>query len=303
MISHHTSQAWAARYGLSVLAYCWRCWRNRPHAWLGTVAAVAALLALAANAQLGFTLAQDSLAKQMRSASEIEVFLSDDAKSAQVDQLESELRAVPGVRHVIYRSKEAALILSQGNGSLNAMAQDAGGNPLPASLVVDMKSPGVATQVVALATTSGVADRDVPTSYTSTQAQQLESALGIGRLAVLALSVAALLVAALVGFVLMRSELRARRAELRILALVGTPRLVIRLPVLLESVSIAVAASLLAILSLNILSGHVVPAVNGAVPFLQLGNPAPAIAGIARLTLFSSVAALGGCSLLVRLPR
>jgi cell division transport system permease protein len=303
MLAHPTSDRWAARYGLSVLAYCWRCWRHRPVAWLATVVAVAALLALAANAQLGFTLAQESLARQLRSASEIEVFLADGAAQADVERLKAQIAALPGVRHVTYRSKEEALRIAHRDSSIGSLADDAGGNPLPASLVVEMSSPRVAADVGALAARSKVADREVPTSYTSDQARQLESALSVVRLAVLGLSLAALVVAAVVGLVLMRSELRARRAELRILGLVGTPRTVIRLPVLVEAVSIAAAASAIAIASLHYFSSHAIPAVNHALPFLQLGDPAAAITSIARLTLLSSVLVLGGCSLCVRLPR
>jgi len=106
-----------------------------------------------------------------------------------------------------------------------------------------------------------------------------------------------------VGLVLLRSEIRARRAELTVLALVGTPRPVIRLPVLLEAVSLAVAGSLVATLVVVYVGGHLVPGVNSSLPFLQLGRPADVVAGISLATLAGSVLALGTCSLLVRLPR
>ena len=89
----------------------------------------------------------------------------------------------------------------------------------------------------------------------------------------------------------------------RILTLVGTPRPVIRLPVLLEAVGLAVTGSLVAFLTVTYVGYHVVPAVNAYLPFLQLGSAAGAMQAIEVLTLSSSVLALGGCSLLVRLPR
>ena len=95
----------------------------------------------------------------------------------------------------------------------------------------------------------------------------------------------------------------ARRAELTVLALVGTPRPVIRLPVFLEAVSLAVAGSLVATVVVIYVGSHLLPGVNTSLPFLQLGRPTDVIAGISLATLASSVLALGTCSLLVRLPR
>jgi len=116
-------------------------------------------------------------------------------------------------------------------------------------------------------------------------------------------AVAALAVASLVALVLLRSEIRARRTELRILTLVGTPRPVIRFPVFMEAVALAIAGSVVASLTLSYVGDHVVPAVNQYLPFLQLGSAAGAVQVISLTTLGSSVLALGACSLLVRLPR
>jgi cell division protein FtsX len=120
---------------------------------------------------------------------------------------------------------------------------------------------------------------------------------------VVGVAIAALAVASLVALVLLRSEIRARRSELRILTLVGTPRPVIRLPVLLEALALAAAGSAVAFFSLSYVGQNVVPAVNSYLPFLQLGSAASAVQLIGWVTLGSSVLALGTCSLLVRLPR
>ena len=77
----------------------------------------------------------------------------------------------------------------------------------------------------------------------------------------------------------------------------------IRLPVLLEGLALAVAGSVVAALTLKYVGDHVVPAVNQYLPFLQLGSAADAVQVLSLTTLVSSVLALGGCSLLVRLPR
>jgi cell division protein FtsX len=120
---------------------------------------------------------------------------------------------------------------------------------------------------------------------------------------VVGVALAALAIASLVALVLLRSEIRARRTELRILTLVGTPRPVIRFPVFMEAVALAIAGSVVASLTLSYVGDHVVPAVNQYLPFLQLGSAAGAVQVISLTTVASSVLALGVCSLLVRLPR
>ena len=69
------------------------------------------------------------------------------------------------------------------------------------------------------------------------------------------------------------------------------------------SASKQLAGSVVATIVLVYAGGHLVPAVNGSLPFLQLGGAADAVRSISLATLASSVVALGACSLLVRLPR
>jgi cell division transport system permease protein len=295
--------AWAPRYAFNVLVYCVRCWRGRVLAWLGSAIAIGAVLSLAAGSELFLVLSERSLNQQARSASELQVFIEDGAEQAKVDDLQHRISILPGVRRVTYRSKADALRIAQQNATLNNIAENTTANPFPASLVVDLDDPSAASQVATLATRDPVADHDVPASYTPAQGRRLSAFLSMAQAVVVGVALAALAVASLVALVLLRSELRARRAELRILTLVGTPRPVIRLPVLLEAVGLAVTGSLVAFLSVTYVGDHVVPAVNTYLPFLQLGSAAGATQAIEVLTLSSSVLALGGCSLLVRLPR
>lgn len=303
MLRHPVAGGRLRRYGRSVLGYCWRTWRQRPLAWLATVLAVGALLSAAAGVQLLVTLAQRSLGQQVSSASEIQVFLNDRDQPDQVTELKATLEKVPGVRSVEYRSKEQALALARSDGQLEALAQSAGGNPFPASLVVHTSSPAVATRVAAIARASAAADPQVPTSFTAEEGRKLASALRIAQISAWVLSAGALGLATLVGLVLMRSELRTHRAELAILGLLGTPRTVIRLPVMAEAVSVALVGSALAALSLLLIVHQVVPVLNSALPFLQLAYSGSTGNQIALLTVGASVAVLGASSACLRLPR
>jgi cell division protein FtsX len=297
------TSSWLPNYALSVLAYCWRCFRRRLLAWLATAMAVSAVLSLAASAELFLVLSQRSLAQQAHSASEFQVFLADDAQQTQVQDLSLRIGQLRGVKAVAYRSKAEALSLARRDPTLANLASTTPGNPFPASLVVQLSDPSSAGQVATVATKDPATDHDVPFSYTPAQGRRLSEFLATAQAVIVGVALAALGVASLVGLVLLRSEVRARRAELTVLALVGTPRPVIRLPVLLEAVSLAVAGSLVATVVVIYVGGHLVPGVNSSLPFLQLGRATDVVASISLVTLASSVAALGACSLLVRLPR
>lgn len=294
---------WVPRYLIHLLAYCLRWWRGRLMAWLATAVAVGAVLALAATGELFLVLADRSLTQQARSASEFQVFLADDAQPAQVDALSARISALNGVQKVSYRSKSEALQRARHDPALEKIASNTSANPFPASLVVQLAKPTAASQVAAVATGDPATDRNVPFSYTPAQGQQLSAFLSTAQALVVGIAVAALAIASLVSLVLLRGEIRARRAELRVLALLGTPRRVIRLPVLVEALSLAVMGSLLAVAVLAYVGSRVVPAVNGAVPFLQLGTTTYAVQVIGIATLAGSVAALGVSSWFVRLPR
>jgi cell division transport system permease protein len=297
------TSTWLPQYAVSVLAYCWRCWRRRLTAWLATALAVSAVLSLAATAELFLVLAQHSLAQQARSASEFQVFLTDEAQQPQVDTLRAKVGDLHGVKSVTYRSKAEALSLARHDPTLANLASTTPGNPFPASLVVQLADPSAASQVASAISQDPATDHDVPFSYTPAQGKRLSTFLSTAQAIIVGVAVAALGVASLVGLVLLRSEIRARRAELTVLSLVGTPRPVIRLPVLVEAVSLALLGSIVATLVLIYVGGHLVPLVNGSLPFLQLGGAADAVRTISLATLAGSVMALGACSLLVRLPR
>jgi len=298
-----TSAGWIPSYSASLAAYCWRCWRARAVVWAGTVVAVGAILALAANAELFVFLAQRGLSAQVQSASEFQVFLVDGAQPQQVQALQQQINGLPGVRGTRLRSKDEALGIAKRTSTLSDLAADSSENPFPASIVVSLQDPAAADRVATLARTSPATDRHVPTSYTPSEARRLSTALSLAQAVVVGIGLAALGVACLVGLALVRGELRARRAELRILVLVGTPRPVIRLPVFVEAVSVAVFGTVIATITLSLVGVRVVPAVNAALPFLQLGSAVEATTVIALATLLSSVVALGACSLMVRLPR
>jgi cell division transport system permease protein len=294
---------WLARYAGNIWTYAWRWQRRRKTTWLVTVVAVGAVLSVASTVQLLVSLGEGSLARQLRSASEMQVFLADGIGPDQQASLEARLAAVPGVKHVGYRSKAQAASLAAHDLQLAPLVAASDGNPFPASLVLLMTDPQVGRRVLAAVAGDPGVDASVPASYTAAQAQQLSSALRMVKVGSLALDAVALGVGVIVALALLRSEVRTRREELRILTLVGVPRAVIRLPLVIQVLSVALAGSVPAILSLVYVSRNVVPAINQSLPFLRLGDPAALLVTLCTATLAASCLALIPCALLVRLPR
>jgi cell division transport system permease protein len=294
---------WPLRYLGTLGAYSWRWQRRRVSTWLVTAGVLGLVLSVAAAVQLVVSLGERSLAGQLQSASEMQVFLVDSASPDQQKALGAKLAALPGVSHVTYRSKADAAARATRDPQLAPLAGAAEGNPFPASFVLEMHDPGVAPRVLRAVTGDPAVDPRIPASYTAAQAQRLNSALGAIKYMAVALDVVALAVGALVALALLRAEIRARRDELRILTLVGVPHAVIRIPLVVQVLSVAVAGSLVAVLSLMYIGQHVVPAIDASLPFLRLGDPGPAASSLAFGTVLASCATLLPCALLVRIPR
>jgi cell division transport system permease protein len=294
---------WPLRYVGTLWSYSWRWQRRRMSTWLVTAVVLGVVLSVAAVVQLVVWLGERSLAGQLQSASEIQVFVVDSATGDQQAALQARLTAVPGVSRVTFRSKAEAAARATRDPQLAPLAGASDGNPFPASFVLQMRDPGVAPRVLRAVSGDPAVDPKIPASYTAAQAQRLSSALGAMKFIAAALDVVALGVGAVVALALLRSEVRARRDELRILTLVGVPRMVIRVPLVVQVLSVALAGSALAVLSLLYIGQHVVPAIDQSLPFLRLGDPGAAFGTLAVGTLAASCAALVPCALLVRLPR
>jgi cell division transport system permease protein len=294
---------WPLRYLVTLGSYSWRWQRRRMSTWVVTALVLGVVLSVAAAVQLVVWLGERSLAGQLQSASEMQVFLSDAASPEQQAALRGKVTAVPGVTGVAFRSKADAAARATRDPQLAPLAGASQGNPFPASFVLQMRNPGVAPQVLKAVTGDPAVDPKIPASYTAAQAQRLSTALNAMQAVAVALDVVALGVGSIVALALLRGEIRARRDELRILTLVGVPRAVIRVPLVLQVLSLAAAGSALAVCSLLYVGGHVVPAVDQSLPFLRLGDPTQAFGTLSVATVGASCLALLPCALLVRLPR
>ncbi|MDQ6637328.1 MAG: permease-like cell division protein FtsX [Candidatus Dormibacteraeota bacterium] len=291
------------RHALSLLAYSWH-WQ-RPHliSWAGSVIVVGSLMALAASVQLTVTLVGGAVEREMQSASQIQVFLADEAKPEDVSALTAQLKAMQGVKGVQYRSKAEAAKLASQDSQLAPLSNGTQSNPYPATLVVDVQDPAAGGRVAEAAQKSAAADRQVPVSYTPEDARKLSRIFDVLRFGALALDLGVALVATMAALRLFRSEARARRQELRILALVGVRPTVLRAPLLFQALSVALAASALTLLALWWLGTTLPKGLSYALPFLTLSHPLIAARDIGLVTVVGSCVLLGSSALLVRVPK
>jgi cell division transport system permease protein len=294
---------WPIRYVATLWSYSWRWQRRRLSTWFVTAVVLGVVLSVAAAVQLVTWLGERSLAGQLQSASEMQVFLAEGVTADQQDTLRARLAAAPGVTGVAYRSKADAAARASRDPQLTALAGASQGNPFPASFVLQMHDPGVAGQVLGAVSGDPAVDPKIPASYTAAQAQRLDGTLAAMRFVAGAVDLIALGVGAVVALALLRGEIRARRDELRILALVGVPRAVIRVPLVLQVLSLAVAGGAVAVACLLYVDRRVVPAIDQSLPFLRLGDPGQTFGTLSVATVGAACLALLPCALLVRLPR
>ena len=184
-------------------------------------------LILTSNMERVFTRWQD--------AAEFSVYLSDTATADQRAAIEKTLGESAVVGAVEAVSKEDALRRFKENfGALAEAAGDLGGNPLPASLEVRLRSNANPADVEALAQKAaglaGVAD----VRYDRQWIERLMYAVGIVRAGGFTLALLLVFAAALTVASVVRLALLARREEIHIMQLVGAPIAYIRGPFIVE---------------------------------------------------------------------
>ena len=180
----------------------------------------------------------DRLLTQWTSASEFSVFLRDDATSEQRGALESAIdqSGVTAGREYVSKADALSRFRSQ-FADLASLTTDLGDNPFPASLEVrvrpDAEQNGRADPLVKrLATMPGVAD----VRYDREWLSRVSSGLGAVRGAGFALALLMALAAAVTVAAVVRLGLHARRDEIEIMKLVGSPVAFIRGPFIAEGV-------------------------------------------------------------------
>ena len=187
-----------------------------------------ALCVLGAFALTAFNLDQQASTQ----AAGVEI-TADLAKGATQDQIEAQLRQLPGLASVRFVPKQEALQQLGKNWQLDLHAMQRIGNPLPDAFHLVPADPN---QVDALAASVKTVKGITEVSYAQQTTQRLLTlARGIklaGLLAVIVLGTATLLLVS----VTIRLTIYARRREIRIMQLVGATNWFIRVPFLMEGI-------------------------------------------------------------------
>ena len=221
-IDYALRKAWAS---------LWRSGRSTLFAVLAITLAAVVLGSL-----LLITWNVDRLVSQLTTASEFSVFLRDDASSEQRGAIEAALDESGVTEQHEYVSKAQALTRFRSQfADLASLSNDLDDNPFPASLEVRVRPEGEKSGradelVKRVAAMPGVADVRYDREWLARVATGLNAVRGAGfALALLMALAAAVTVAAVV-----RLGLHARRDEIEIMKLVGSPLMFIRGPFVAE---------------------------------------------------------------------
>lgn len=216
------------------------------------------LLLVGVSVGSGFLLGQ--VVQSVEEKVSIRVYLKDGAATEDVDALQQELLANPEVATVTYTSKEQAL-----EDFKNTMVADSPeiveqleGNPLPASLDVDLKDPRnvmiVVDAIKASPSFAAVADRPDDPEKSLKYGQQIVNQLFAFTSILRTVSLVFVALLGVISLIFISNAIRlaiyARRKEIGIMRLVGASNWFIRTPFLMEGVIQSLVGAGLAIGSL-----------------------------------------------------
>ncbi|MGB4442504.1 MAG: permease-like cell division protein FtsX [Coriobacteriia bacterium] len=255
------------------------------------------LLLVGVSVGSGFLLGQ--VVQSVEEKVSIRVYLKDGAATEDVDALQQELLANPEVATVTYTSKEQAL-----EDFKNTMVADSPeiveqleGNPLPASLDVDLKDPRnvmiVVDAIKASPSFAAVADRPDDPEKSLKYGQQIVNQLFAFTSILRTVSLVFVALLGVISLIFISNAIRlaiyARRKEIGIMRLVGASNWFIRTPFLMEGVIQSLVGAGLAIGSLALVWLYVLPAAKESLPFLPLTLTGAAAAQVSLILIVAGI--------------
>jgi cell division transport system permease protein len=229
----------------------------------------------------------------------VRIFLKDGAAPEDVDALQQALVASPEVSNVTYTSKEQAL-----EDFKETIAQDSPeivdqleGNPLPASLDVDLTDPRNVLTVVNLIkadpTFPKVADRPDDPERSLKYGQQIVNQLFAATRILRLVSAAFIAMLGVISLIFINNAIRlaiyARRKEIGIMRLVGASNWFIRTPFLMEGVIQSLVGAFLAIATLALVWFYAIPAAKDLLPFLPIGLEGGQAMQVSLILIFGGI--------------
>ncbi len=206
--------------------------RERRLSSLFTLAALAVTLTLPA---LLLFLAEPlaSLAQRSTGGESLTAYLALDVDDLQGSRLTEELAGIAGVRETEFISREDALALFREHSDAAEVLEALGSNPLPGAVVIYPEASHIdAERIAQLATRVEAVDGVERLQYDLRWVHRLQAAMGVIRVAGIALGSLLTLTALLVIGNTIRLELLRRRRELEVASLLGANRRFLYRPVI-----------------------------------------------------------------------
>jgi cell division transport system permease protein len=225
----------------------------------------------------------------------ISIFLKDGATPADVQTLQADIQKDPRIAGVSYVSKTQALErFKERTKNSPQLVEQLRGNPLPASLEVQLKDPRKVAEVVKTIKANAVLgkvvkDAEADVKWGQNIVENLFAATGIVRTFVLVFVIMLLIVSLVLIGNTIRLAIYSRRKEIGIMRLVGASNWFIRTPFLFEGVIQSILGALLAIATLLAAQSMLVPWLQRNLRFLPVQISAATLWQLSGLLLLSAI--------------
>jgi len=220
----------------------------------------------------------DNIVKSVENEVSITAYVKDGAKEKDLEKVQEFIKGLDGVSSVSFTTKEEALEEFRNMSSNADIVEELGGNPLPASINIELSNPQqvqeVATEIQNSKLFAKVADDKDPAKSlkygqrTVERLFQVTNYLRYGGIVLIGLLVFIALV-----FInnTIRLAIMARRKEIAIMRLVGASNGFIRGPFLMEGALHAIIGAALAIGCIELVRRFALPQLQSSLAFLPIG--------------------------------
>ena len=219
----------------------------------------------------------DNIVKSVESEVSITAYVSDDASEADITAMQNSIKSMEGVAQVSFTTKDQALEDFRAMSSNADIVDELGGNPLPASINIELSDPQkvqeVASQIESSELFGKIADEKNPADslkYGQRTVERLFSVTNYIRYIGLALIVLLVFIALVFINNTIRLAIMARRKEIAIMRLVGASNGFIRGPFLMEGALHAIIGAVLAVGCLELLHRFALPQLQSSLAFLPI---------------------------------
>ncbi len=219
----------------------------------------------------------DNIVKSVESEVSITAYIKDDATQEQIDAAQNYIKGLDGVASVTFTTKDQALEDFRNMSSNADIVDELGGNPLPASINIELSNPQqvqeVANQIESSEQFGAIADEQNPADslkYGQRTVERLFSVTNYVRYIGIALIILLVFISLVFINNTIRLAIMARRKEIAIMRLVGASNGFIRGPFLMEGALHAVIGAALAIGCIELLRRLALPKLQSSLAFLPI---------------------------------